>query len=140
MQIKNNYDIYWEKSYSNSENGTGVFNGDLGIIERIDDSQKQLKVRFDDDKEVWYEFGILDQIEHAYATTIHKSQGSEFNVVIVPIGAASPMLLTRNLLYTGITRAKKLLIIIGSKKTIDFMIQNNEIKKRNTGLMYKLMK
>ena len=138
MQVKNNYDMYWEKPEL-TETGQGVFNGDLGTIEYIYEDSKLIKIKFDDEKEAYYEYGMLDQIEHAYATTIHKSQGSEFNVCVVPIGAASPMLLTRNLLYTGITRAKKLLVIIGSKKNIDFMVQNNEIRKRNTGLKYKLI-
>ena len=85
-----------------------------------------------------YGFDELDQIEHSYAITVHKSQGSEFDVVVMPIAQSSPMLLTRNLLYTAITRAKKLLIIISSDRTIQFMIQNADSKKRNTGLEYKL--
>ena len=80
----------------------------------------------------------MDQIEHAYAITVHKSQGSEFDVVILVAGQAAPMLLTRNLIYTAMTRAKKLLIIIGSKSVVDYMIQNNTTKHRNTGLKYKL--
>ena len=84
-------------------------------------------------------YSELEQIELAYAITIHKSQGSEFNVVIIALPQAAPMLLTKNLLYTGITRAKKLLIVLGSSKTISFMINNQESKKRNTGLKYKLI-
>ena len=86
-----------------------------------------------------YGFQELDQLEHSYAITVHKSQGSEFDVVILPIVRAAPMLLTRNLLYTAITRAKKLLIIVGSKDVIKFMIKNTDAKVRNTGLEYKLM-
>ncbi len=138
MQIKNNYDIFWEKRNPEYEAGSGVFNGELGTIEKIDQIEKQIKVKFDDDKIVWYPFSELEQLEHAYAITIHKAQGSEFDVVIIPIAQSSPMLLTKNLLYTGITRAKKLLIIIGSDKIINFMIQNSDTKKRNTGLEYKL--
>lgn len=135
MQIKNNYDIIWNRD---KENGTGVFNGELGRITDIDPSDSAIKVRFDDDKEVWYEYADLEQLEHAYAITVHKSQGSEFDAVVMPISQSSPMLLTRNLLYTAITRAKKLLIVISSDKVVQFMIQNADSKKRNTGLEYKL--
>ena len=138
MQTKNNYDIYWEKFEPEYENGTGVFNGELGTIEKIDNIEKQIKIKFDDEKVAWYSFQDLEQIEHAYAITIHKAQGSEFDVVIIPITYSSPILLTRNLLYTGITRAKKLLIIVGDGKIINFMLQNVDTKKRNTGLKYKL--
>lgn len=135
MQIKNNYDIYWEKE--NNESGTGIFNGELARISKIDDVTKQIEVKFDDGKTAWYEYNELEQLEHSYCITIHKSQGSEFDVVIMCLPPAAPMLLTRNLLYTGITRAKKLLIILGTKNTIEYMIQNTETKKRNTGLEYK---
>lgn len=136
MQIKNNYDIYWEKN--KEESGTGIFNGELAQISKIDDVTKQIEVKFDDGKIAWYESNELEQLEHSYSITIHKSQGSEFDVVIMCLPPAAPMLLTRNLLYTGITRAKKLLIILGTKNTIEYMIQNTETKKRNTGLEYKL--
>ena len=108
------------------------------LLYKIDLSEKQLKVVFDDGKNVWYQFQELDQLELAYAITIHKSQGSEFDVVIIAVPQTAPMLLTRNLLYTAITRAKKLLIILGGKNTIDFMIQNVDSKKRNTGLKIKV--
>ena len=136
MQIKNNYDMQWEKS--NGELGTGVFNGEMGTILEIDEKNKCVQIKFDDEKTSWYEYSELDQIEHSYSITIHKAQGSEFDVVIMPIAQSAPMLLTRNLLYTGITRAKKLLIIISTDKIIDFMIQNIDSKKRNTGLEYKI--
>ena len=139
MQIKNNYDMFWEKNTGSYESGNGVFNGELGIIKKIDDESKAIKVKFDDDKEAWYQYQDLEQLEHSYAITVHKSQGSEFDVVIIPVTQNSPMLLTRNLLYTALTRAKKLLIIIGSNKVIDFMIQNTDSKKRNTGLAFKLI-
>ena len=90
--------------------------------------------------ERWYESSELEQLEHSYAITIHKAQGSEFDVVLMIIPPSSPMLLTRNLLYTGITRARKLLILIGSDKVIGYMIQNVDSKKRNTGLEYKIKK
>lgn len=138
MQIKNNYDIFWERQTDTYETGTGVFNGELGTILKIDEQNKRVKIQYDDEKIAWYEYSELDQIELAYCITIHKAQGSEFDVVIIPIFPSSPMLLTRNLLYTGITRAKKLLIVIGYDNVINSMIENNDIKKRNTGLAYKL--
>lgn len=140
MQIKNNYDIYWEKRQEYYENGTGIFNGELGRIKKIDEVEKQIKVIFDDDKEAWYSFSDMEQLEHAYAITIHKAQGSEFDVVIIVVPPSSPMLLTRNLLYTSLTRAKKLLVLIGSENIINFMVQNADNRKRNTGLKYKLIK
>nr|MCR5186130.1 ATP-dependent RecD-like DNA helicase [Clostridia bacterium] len=133
-------DIFWEKGSKENlltyEAGTGVFNGEIGRIEKIDFHDKQIKIEFDDKKVAWYAFSDLEQLDHSYAITIHKAQGSEFDVVILVVPQSSNMLLTRNLLYTGITRAKKLLIIIGNHKLIDFMINNNDIKKRNTGLKY----
>lgn len=141
MQVKNNYDIYWEKGNTRSltyENGTGIFNGELGKILKIDFLNKQIKILFDDEKEAWYAFSDMDQIEHAYAITVHKAQGSEFDVVIMVVTQSSAMLLTRNLLYTGLTRAKKLLILIGNDNVVKFMIQNADTKIRNTGLEYKL--
>ena len=140
MQIKNNYDIFWEKENEKYETGMGVFNGELGTIERINEEEKMLQIRFDDEKIAWYQYTDLDQIEHSYSITIHKAQGSEFDVVIMCIPPSSPMLLTRNLLYTGMTRAKKMLIVIGNNNVIDFMLKNADIKKRNTGLEEKLKK
>ena len=140
MQIKNNYDIYWEKRNPIYETGSGVFNGEFGTIKKINEQEKNIKIQFDDEKVVWYQFNELEQIDLAYAITVHKAQGSEFDVVIMVVGQSAPMLLTRNLLYTGMTRAKKMLIIIGNKNTIDFMIRNADNKRRNTGLAFKMMK
>ncbi len=140
MQIKNNYEIYWEKREPVFEAGSGIFNGEFGTIQKINNEEKQMQIQFDDEKIAWYAFNELEQIEHAYAITVHKGQGSEFDVVIMVVGPSAPMLLTRNLLYTGMTRAKKLLIMIGNKNVIDFMIQNADNKKRNTGLGFKLRK
>lgn len=140
MQIKNNYEMYWERHNPIFETGSGIFNGEFGTIQQINEHEKQIKIQFDDDKIVWYQFNELEQIEHAYAITVHKAQGSEFDVVIMVVGPSAPMLLTRNLLYTGMTRAKKLLIMIGNKNIIDFMIKNADNKKRNTGLTFKLLK
>lgn len=138
MQIKNNYDIYWERHKPEFEYGSGVFNGEFGTIVDINEAEKQIKIKYDDDKCAWYTFQELDQIEHAYAITVHKSQGSEFDVVVLPITSSSPMLLTKNLLYTAITRAKKLLVVIGGNSVVEKMIENFDSKKRNTGLEYKL--
>lgn len=144
MQIKNNYDIYWERWKQNDEEettyetGNGVFNGEIGRVTKINDLEKTVTIKFDDDKICSYEFSELDQLEHSYSITIHKAQGSEFDVVIMAIPAAAPMLLTRNLLYTGLTRAKKLLIIVSTQNIIEYMIKNIDSKKRNTGLEYKL--
>ena len=139
MQIKNNYDIYWERKDGREvEVGNGVFNGETGTILNINEKEKNICVKFDDEKLVWYEFNDLEQIEHSYCITIHKAQGSEFDVVIMLVPQAAPMLLTRNLLYTGLTRAKKLLIVIGNERVVDYMISNVDSKKRNTGLEFKL--
>lgn len=139
MQIKNNYDIYWEKKKNGEvEVGNGVFNGETGTILNINEKEKNICVKFDDEKLVWYEFNDLEQLEHSYCITIHKAQGSEFDVVIMIVPQAAPMLLTRNLLYTGLTRAKKLLIVIGNERVVDYMINNVDSKKRNTGLEFKL--
>ena len=141
MQIKNNYDMTWDRENDDgtTEYGEGIFNGEFGTITKISEKDKVVEVKFDDNKVAWYEFSELDQIEHSYAITIHKSQGSEFDVVIMVAPVAAPMLLTRNLLYTGITRAKKLLIIIGTDNVVDYMIQNVDSKKRNTGLKQKII-
>ena len=139
MQIKNNYDMYWERRIEDTiETGNGVFNGETGTITNINEKEKNLRVKFDDEKVCWYEFNDLEQLEHSYCITIHKAQGSEFDVVIMIIPQAAPMLLTRNLLYTGLTRAKKLLIVIGNDRVVDYMIRNVDSKKRNTGLEFKL--
>ena len=115
----------------------GIFNGEIGNITNISNVYEYVEVNYDG-KLAKYEFSELDQLEHSYAITVHKSQGSEFDVVIMPIVRTAPMLLTRNLLYTAITRAKKLLILIGSNDVINFMIKNTDAKIRNTGLAEKL--
>ena len=137
MQTKNNYDIYWE-SKDGKNYGSGIYNGDMGIINRISDDG--IEIIFDEDKVVEYDATNIEELEHAYAITIHKSQGSEFPVVVMPILNGPPMLYTRNLLYTGVTRAKQLLVIVGEEQIVKHMIENNNTKKRNTGLKYKLEK
>ena len=135
MQTKNNYDITWVKGV---EINSGIFNGEMGQIIEIDNQEGKIKIKFDDDKIAIYETADLEQIEHSYAITVHKSQGSEFNEVIFPIVQVAPVLLTRNVLYTGMTRAKNRLVIIGNKSAVEFMINNVNTKKRNTGLKYKM--
>ena len=134
MQMKNNYDIEWEQD---GEIGNGIFNGEMGKVTKISNITETVEACFDG-KTARYSFQELEQIEHSYAITVHKSQGSEFDVIILPIVRSAPMLLTRNLLYTAITRAKKLLILVGSKDIVSFMIKNSDAKVRNTGLEYKL--
>lgn len=136
MQIRNNYDLTYE---INGLPASGVYNGDIGIIDKIDNEQQLLTVKFDDGKVVDYEFKELDQLEHAYAITVHKSQGSEFNAVIIPIYICFEKLFNRNLIYTAMTRAKSLLIFIGSKQALNYMVDNTYENKRCTGLKNRLI-
>lgn len=137
MQIVNNYD----KKYSiEGKFFEGIYNGDIGYIELIDNDEEKLYVKFDEDRLVEYDFDELDQLEHSYAITIHKSQGSEFDYVILPIFTGYKKLLTRNLLYTAMTRAKKMLIIVGNRNVVNYMVDNLESKNRKTGLKEKLEK
>lgn len=140
MQIKNNYSIEWEVIEDGmvTERGEGVFNGDLGTIMDMDEEDRILKVLFDEGKEVEYSFDQLDELKLSYAITIHKSQGSEFPIVVMPIFNGPPMLLTRNLLYTAITRAKKLVVLVGDEKYLHSMIRNNRIDRRYSSLDYKI--
>lgn len=136
MQVINNYD---KKFSIGGEDFTGVYNGDIGYIKKIDLINEKIIVTFDETKDIVYDFDEIDQLEHSYAITIHKSQGSEFDFCILPLFTAYPRLFTRNLLYTAMTRAKKMLIIIGSKKVIEYMVDNIESKKRLTGLKEKIL-
>lgn len=137
MQIVNNYD---KRTTVDGIGFEGVYNGDIGYIIDIDFETEEMLVKFDDDRVVAYEFDELEQLEHAYAVTIHKSQGSEFDYVILPLFIGYKKLFTRNLLYTAITRAKKMLIVVGSKKIMNYMVDNIEEKRRKTGLKEKLLK
>lgn len=141
MQIKNNYNAAW-KVYNGSgrcvDEGSGVFNGDQGIISKIDSMLEQTTVVFDDGKTVVYDFIQMDEIELSYAITIHKSQGSEYPVVIMPVLNGPPMLMTRNLLYTAVTRAKNLVVLVGSMDTVRTMVANNKEINRYTGLSVKI--
>lgn len=130
MQTVNNYKQEWTLDVDgHTERGVGVFNGDTGYLESVDMQIRQFTVRFDDDKVAVYALGDLDQLVLAYAVTIHKAQGSEFDAVVIALDA-NYMLLTRNLLYTAVTRAKKLVVIAGAKKTLRFMINNNQTARR----------
>lgn len=136
MQIRNNYDIMWRQTDGTAV-GTGVFNGDVGVIREIDLQQETLTVAFDD-KEADYDFTQLGELELAYAVTVHKSQGSEYRAVILAAWNGSPYLLNRSVLYTAITRARELLIIVGREETVAAMTENAKKNRRYTGLKLRL--
>ena len=136
MQIRNNYDIMWKK-LDGSAVGTGIFNGDVGIIRSIDPAMEQLTVVFDD-READYDFTQLNELESAYAMTVHKSQGSEYRAVVLAAWNGSQYLLNRSVLYTAITRARELLIIVGREETVSIMTQNAKVGRRYTGLKLRL--
>lgn len=131
MQMQNNYQLEWTQTSGSGrvESGTGVFNGDIGVIESINQQIMQLTVRFDDDKIAVYQYSDLEQLALAYAVTVHKSQGSEFDAVVIALDA-NYMLQTRNLLYTAVTRAKKIVVLVGSRKSVSRMVRNNETARR----------
>jgi exodeoxyribonuclease V alpha subunit len=142
MQIRNNYQAEWEvlgKYGIVTEKGMGVFNGDMGTIKEIDERMKELTVEFDEGRCVRYPFTEIDELELAYAITIHKSQGSEYPAVILPLLGGPRMLLNRNLLYTAVTRAKNCVVILGSENTVHEMVDNEEQLKRYTGLKKRIM-
>lgn len=134
MQVRNNYDLTWERR---GETGVGVFNGDIGVISAIRPAERQMVVLFDE-RRVVYDFGGLEELEPAYAVTVHKSQGSEYPVVIFPLYDAPPMLLARNLLYTAVTRAQKMVILVGRRSVVERMVANNRVSKRFTWLAARL--
>lgn len=136
MQTRNNYDIPYEME--SGEKGVGVYNGDMGVINTIHSEDKYMVVAFDDGKIVEYPFSGLEELDLAYAITVHKSQGSEFLCTIIPLSVYMPMLMTRNLLYTAITRAKTMVILVGNDKIIERMTKNNSYTKRFTGLLEML--
>ena len=139
MQIKNNYTRKW-KSEDGSNSGHGIYNGDIGYIYYIDKEKKEIFVIFDSLKIVTYKYDELDELDHSFCTTIHKSQGSEFPIVVIPMAWAPPMLLSRNLLYTAVTRAKKQVVLVGEVKYLEFMIKNNRSNDRYSNLALKLNK
>lgn len=141
MQIKNNYQLEWEvvsKYGIPIDKGTGIFNGDIGIIQQINEYAHEIVVEYDEHRRVTYPYAQLDEIELAYAVTIHKSQGSEYPAVIMPILSGPRMLFNRNLLYTGVTRAKNCVTILGSRRTIQEMIDNDHQNRRYTGLAERI--
>ena len=136
MQIRNNYDIMWKKT-DGSAIGTGIFNGDVGVIKAIDPSTETMTIQFDD-READYDFTQLNELEPAYAMTVHKSQGSEYRAVILTCWNGSPYLLSRSILYTAITRARELLIIVGREETVAVMVENSRKNRRYSGLKLRL--
>ena len=136
MQIRNNYDIMWKKT-DGSALGAGVFNGDVGIIQAIDPAMETANTVFDD-REVDYDFAQLNELESAYAMTVHKSQGSEYRAVVLCAWGGSPYLLNRSVLYTAITRARQLLIVVGREEAVAAMVQNARIGRRYSGLKLRL--
>ena len=136
MQIRNNYDIPWVKG---KEAGLGVYNGDIGVIEEIDLHTGIVLVRMDD-RVVEYTVDILDELEPAYALTVHKAQGSEYDAVVLAALKGAPMLFNRRVLYTAITRAKSLMVIVGSRAVVEKMVQNNKVGGRYSGLKARLMR
>lgn len=136
MQTRNNYDILWKK-VDGFGLGTGIFNGDIGIIEEIDPMEESVRIRFDD-REAEYTYDMLIELEPAYAMTVHKSQGSEYKAVVLAAHRGSPYLLTRSVLYTAITRARELLITVGNEEVIRTMVENNRQLKRFSGLKWRL--
>ena len=136
MQIRNNYDIIWKKC-DGSQVGTGIFNGDVGTILEIDPAAETMTIRFDD-READYDFTQLIELEPAYAMTVHKSQGSEYRAVILTAWNGSPYLLSRSILYTAITRARELMIIVGREETVAAMTHNAKKNRRYTGLKLRL--
>lgn len=135
MQIKNNYDIVWTK---NDEDGSGIFNGDIGIIKKIDSANATMTINFDDERTALYTFDGATELELAYAMTVHKSQGNEFDAVIMPVFGVVPNLCYRNLLYTAVTRAKKIIVLVGSEAVIRTMTENDSKIKRYSALKYFL--
>ena len=135
MQIRNNYDIEWERD--DGTVGTGIFNGDIGVIERIDRRDETMEILFDD-RRVTYEFNLLEELEMAYAVTVHKSQGSEYPIVILPLGNTPTMLCSRNLFYTAVTRAQTMVILVGRAEVARAMAENNRQSMRYTGLAHWL--
>jgi len=136
MHTKNNYNLEWIDADDNE--GQGVFNGDMGTVLSIDDEEKTLTVLFDDDRTAVYEYALLEELELAYCLSVHKSQGSEFRAVVMPAVGGPPMLLTRNLFYTALTRARELVVLVGREDAIAAMVHNNHIAKRYTALSQRL--
>ncbi|MDR2648178.1 MAG: ATP-dependent RecD-like DNA helicase [Clostridiales bacterium] len=143
MQIKNNYSVTWRAENSAGrvlDEGVGVFNGDQGCITEINEEDEYMTVKFDDDRVVKYGFSQLDELELSFAVTVHKAQGSEYKVVVIPIHSGPPMLMSKNLLYTAVTRAKNLVVIVGTEEMLKRMIANNRETQRYTLLAARIKK
>ena len=139
IQTKNDYQLeYTRQTPFGTETGAGVFNGDVGYILRIDPAEHLLTVCFDDDRLVTYQKQQLDALELAYCLTVHKSQGSEFPVVVMPVVGGPPMLMARNLLYTALTRARRLVVLVGREEVIAQMVRNDHVARRYTTLCDRL--
>jgi exodeoxyribonuclease V alpha subunit len=141
MQIKNNYGIEWEiqsKYNITIDSGTGIYNGDSGIIREISEKNGTMAVEYDEGRRVTYLLAQLDEIELAYAITIHKAQGSEYPAVIMPLLSGPRLLFNRNLLYTGVTRARRLVAILGQRETISEMVENASPARRYTSLCERI--
>ena len=136
MQIRNNYDIEWRRD---GERGSGIFNGDVGFITYVDKAERKLEITFDDGREAEYGEAELDELELAFCMSVHKSQGSEFPCVVLPLITGPRMLMTRNLLYTAVTRAKKLVVIVGRESCVGAMVENNHVTRRYSALADRLV-
>ena len=136
MQTRNDYQLEWTRG---QEEGEGVFNGDMGMIESVDTEERSLTVRFDDDRQVVYEDSALDDLELAYCISVHKSQGSEFPVVLLPVVGGPPMLLTRNLFYTAVTRARRMVVLVGREDAVRAMVENHTIAMRYSALAERML-
>ena len=135
MQVRNDYELEWARG---DEHGDGVFNGDIGYIVRLSRTDHEMTVEFDDGRRAVYDDSMLDELELSYCISVHKSQGSEFDAVVLPLLNGPQMLLTRNLLYTAVTRAKRLVVIVGREACMRGMVDNNRILRRYTGLAFRL--
>lgn len=135
MQVRNNYDLEWEKD---DEKGDGVFNGDIGYIVNLSRTDRELTVEFDDGRRAVYDDSMLDELELSYCISVHKSQGSEFPAVVLPLLSGPQMLMTRNLLYTAVTRARKMVVVVGREACMRQMVDNNHIRRRYSALSERL--
>ena len=142
MQVKNNYKQEWKildpSGRFAKEEGVGVFNGDIGFVKAVDDYEQRIVVEFDDGRQTEYPYNQLEELEHAFAITIHKSQGSEYPVVVIPLLRCPPKLLNRNLLYTAVTRARRSVVIVGNIGLVNTMIDNEDEQKRYTSFALRL--
>ena len=140
MQTKNNYSLKWNRinGYGDNE-GVGIFNGDMGFIESISEENRTVTVVFDDERRIVYDNLYVEELELAYAITIHKSQGSEFKVIITPAFMGSAFLMNRNILYTGITRAKELVVVVGNQRALKYMVDNTNSMERYSSLKERIL-